>query len=93
TPVLPHPILTPPPKICINVIRVKFPTLYKGVDLGDMSPHKVVDVEHCHIATDGINEALPAARKQAISRVQDVYNSDKTARVGRRGSTLLFRET
>lgn len=53
----------------------------------------VVDVERCHIATDGINEALPPAREAARHRVQEAFASGQGQRIGKRGATLLFRET
>lgn len=74
-------------------IRVKFPTVYHGIDLSNVEPRKVVDVERCHIATDGINEALPAARDAARKRVADAYASGEGQRMGKKGATLLFRET
>ena len=53
----------------------------------------MVDVERCHIATDGINVALPPAREAARKRVDDAFSSGQGKRVGKRGATLLFRET
>lgn len=67
--------------------------MYHGIDLSNVEPRKVVDVERCHIATDGINEALPAVRDAARKRVADVYASGEGQRVGKKGATLLFRET
>lgn len=58
-----------------------------------MDFNKVVDVERCHIATDGINEALPSAREAARKRVSDAYAADSKQRIARHGATLLFRET
>lgn len=77
----------------IGFQKVKFPTVYHGIDLSNVEPRKVVDVERCHIATDGINEALPAVRDAARKRVADVYASGEGQRVGKKGATLLFRET
>lgn len=82
------PTLDPPP-----VHRVKFPTVFHGVDLANVNPSKVVDVERCHIATEGINVALPPARKAARERVDEAFSSGQGKRVGKRGATLLFRET
>ena len=73
--------------------RVKFPTLYHGTDLSNVDPGKVVDVEKCHIATDGINEALPPTREAARQRVEKAFASGQGKRAGKRGATLLFRET
>lgn len=73
--------------------RVKFPTVFHGIDLGNVDPGKVVDVERCHIATDGINAALPPAREAARQRVSEAFSSGQGKRVGKRGATLLFRET
>ncbi len=42
---------------------------------------EIVDVPHCHIATDAINAALPAAREQIRSKSW------------KRGATLLMRDT
>lgn len=50
-------------------------------------------MERCHIATDGINVALPPAREAARKRVDDAFSSGQGKRVGKRGATLLFRET
>lgn len=77
----------------MNQRRVKFPTVFHGTDLSNVDPNKVVDVEQCHIATDGINEALPAARDAARQRVQEAFSSGSVKKVGKRGATLLFRET
>lgn len=52
-----------------------------------------MDVERCHIATDGINEALPPAREAARTRVSEAFSSGQGKRMGKRGATLLFRET
>lgn len=80
----------PPPRFAC---RVKFPTVFHGIDLANVNPSKVVDVERCHIATDGINVALPPAREAARKRVDDAFSSGQGKRVGKRGATLLFRET
>ena len=72
---------------------MKFPTIYHGVDLGNVNPSKVVDVEQCPLATKGINEALPQAREDARKRVGDAFASGDGKRLGKRGATLLFRET
>lgn len=72
---------------------MKFPTVFHGVDLGNVNPGKVVDVERCPLATEGINEALPPARQEARERVQAAFDSGDGKRVGKRGATLLFRET
>lgn len=80
----------PPPPFAS---RVKFPTVFHGIDLANVNPSKVVDVERCHIATDGINVALPPAREAARKRVDDAFSSGQGKRVGKRGATLLFRET
>lgn len=72
---------------------MKFPTIYHGVDLGNVNPSKVVDVEQCPLATKGINEALPQAREDARQRVGEAFASGDGKRVGKRGATLLFRET
>ncbi|CAB1097234.1 unnamed protein product [Ectocarpus sp. CCAP 1310/34] len=77
----------------IGFKKVKFPTIYHGVDLGNVNPSKVVDVERCPLATEGINEALPPARQEARERVQAAFDSGDGKRVGKRGATLLFRET
>lgn len=53
----------------------------------------MVDVERCHIATDGINEALPPAREAARRRVEKAFAAGQGERAGKRGATLLFRET
>lgn len=73
--------------------RVKFPTIYHGVDLGNVNPGKIVDVGQCPLATKGINGALPQAREDARKRVGDAFASGDGKRVGKRGATLLFRET
>lgn len=77
----------------IGFQKVKFPTVFHGIDLANVNPSKVVDVERCHIATDGINVALPPAREAARKRVDDAFSSGQGKRVGKRGATLLFRET
>lgn len=63
------------------------------MDLGNVNPSKVVDVERCPLATDGINESLPEARHAARQRVDEAFASGDGKRVGKRGATLLFRET
>lgn len=63
------------------------------MDLGNVNPSKVVDVEQCPLATDGINESLPQARQDARKRVDEAFASGDGKRVGKRGATLLFRET
>ncbi|CAN0361794.1 unnamed protein product, partial [Hapterophycus canaliculatus] len=73
--------------------RVKFPTIYHGVDLGNVNPGKLIDVERCPLATDGINESLPQARVDARRRVDEAFSSGDGKRLGKRGATLLFRET
>ncbi|CAM9120525.1 unnamed protein product [Discosporangium mesarthrocarpum] len=77
----------------IGFQRVKFPTVFHGMDPGEVAMHKVVDVPRCLIATPGINEALPGARAEALERVREAFSSGGGKRAGRRGSTLLFRET
>ena len=90
-----YPLLSsrPPPLPPCFAFRVKFPTVFHGIDLANVNPSKVVDVERCHIATDGINAALPPAREAARKRVDDAFSSGQGKRVGKRGATLLFRET
>lgn len=72
---------------------MKFPTIFHGVDLGNVNPGKLVDVEQCPLATDGINEILPQARQAARQRVDESFASGDGKRLGKRGATLLFRET
>lgn len=50
-------------------------------------------MEQCPLATDGINEALPEARLAARQRVEEAFSSGDGKRLGKRGATLLFRET
>lgn len=52
-----------------------------------------MDVERCPLATDGINESLPQAREDARRRVDEAFSSGDGKRLGKRGATLLFRET
>lgn len=86
-------LLPSPPRSTDRYPRVKFPTVYHGVDLGNVNPSKIVDMAQCPLATRGINEALPRAREDARRRVDEAFSSGDGKRVGKRGATLLFRET